>query len=782
MVQIPEFRAKTGITSQTGTRTRPVPDITAAAAAPFEAAADLASDVQRVSARFYEAQKSLQRKTEASKQIDYLIKGDENNPGLNQLMFDAQNNPDTNTALPNFQNGFNNHKKNILSGIQDPVVKQLVESKADELYTNNYIDVQSAVWKNVRENSIKTLEDNLNLEFNQYITAGGNNSKKLSAEQNIAKLIQDANNDGLGLPDNYLDTQMQNLFTLEAELLASENPEVFLKNYENGYYNERVTPDNLVTLKKIADGKKDTLDRQSVASVKAQGTTIAAEIRDFTSITNADYFNLSTFDNLLTAAIQNDAAQKALGLPGLEKEIQQLAIIKENFNVIQKAKKSTPDEVKETLDRVRLENQRLSKDPNASPFQQNLLIQLETSLESIHSTMLTEMPNNLLNMAESFDGELKLTELNILETNTEQFLLMSNTRRQQALEISDFYNVQLQLLKEEEKQEIKQILSSGSYEDKVTVLTNLALIGRENTKDIFNQLGMDKDAAIYTHVGLMILNKGGVMDNTTMSILKGIEVSKTDRGADLDKIIKSKLAGADDAALEMLMIEYMPQAMVNNLENLMPQIQQSAEMIFMHKVSMNENNVLGKNDINLIEQLFEESIQMAAGMQIRGQEYYGGFQEFNGSKIILPQNMPNGEPFSETKRKHKSNYPTLQEMLEESLTPELLEKAFTYDFEVYDTATNSTVTQTKTILPFTREDGQLSVEDLFEREGKNIFFDDDGRLMDNVFLETAADGIYYIGIGNNDAGTAEYLRDEDGKEILLNLKKIMPDLLLAINE
>ena len=84
--------------------------------------------------------------------------------------------------------------------------------------------------------------------------------------------------------------------------------------------------------------------------------------------------------------------------------------------------------------------------------------------------------------------------------------------------------------------------------------------------------------------------------------------------------------------------------------------------------------------------------------------------------------------------------------------------------------------------PFTREDGQLSVEDLFEREGKNIFFDDDGRLMDNVFLETAADGIYYIGIGNNDAGTAEYLRDEDGKEILLNLKKIMPDLLLAINE
>ena len=775
MVQIPEFKAKTAPTSQTGTRPRPVPNITAAAAAPFEAAADLAADVQAVSTRFYEAQKSLQRKTEATKQIDYLIKGDENNPGLNKLMFDAQNNPDTNTALPQFEQAFTTHKNNILSGIEDNVVKQLVEQKADELYTTNYVDVQSSVWKNIREDSIKTLEENLNREFNSYITAGGNSAKKNTAMNSIEGYVEDAANDGIlsVSKEEYLQTQMQNLHTLEAELLASENPEVFLKNYDDGYYNEKVSPENLVTLKKLADTRKATSDKQTVAGIKTEGTAIAAEIRDFTSITNADYFNINTFNTLLAAAVQNDAAQRAVGLPGLQKEIEQLAIIEQNFNIIQKAKKSNPDEVKETLDQVRLENQRLSKDPNANPFQQKLLIQLETSLESIHSTMLTEMPNNLLNMAEGFDGELKFTELDILEQDAQTFLLASGNRRKQASEVADFYNVPLQLLKEEEKENIKQVLTTGSYDEKVTVLTNLAILGREDLKSVFVQLGMEKDASYYTHVGLMILANGGRMDNTTMSILKGAELMGTDRAKDLYTIIGEHM---DAATIPLLLVDYMPTSMVNNLENLMPQIDQSAQLIFLHKLSLNQNNILGSSSEKGIQKLYEQSIQEAAGMMKKGDEFYGGFQDFNGMKILLPQNMPNSEPYQFTK--NSSNYPTVQEMLEDALTPELLEKAFTYEFETYSTGQNTTITETKKVLPVTEIDGELSVTDLFEKEGKNIFFDDDGKFLDSIFLETADDGMYYIGLGDPNAGTAEYFRDADGRELLFNLKKIIPDLLV----
>ena len=471
--------------------------------------------------------------------------------------------------------------------------------------------------------------------------------------------------------------------------------------------------------------------------------------------------------------MQNDAAQRAVGLPGLQKEIEQLAIIEQNFNIIQKAKKANPDEVKETLDQVRLENQRLSKDPNADPFQQKLLIQLETSLESIHSTMLTEMPNNLLNMAEGFDGELKFTELDLLEQDAQTFLLASGNRRKQASEVADFYNVPLQLLKEEEKENIKQVLTTGSYDEKVTVLTNLAILGREDLKSVFVQLGMEKDASYYTHVGLMILANGGRMDNTTMSILKGAELMGTDRAKDLYTIIGEHM---DAATIPLLLVDYMPTSMVNNLENLMPQIDQSAQLIFLHKLSLNQNNILGSSSEKEIQKLYEQSIQEAAGMMKKGDEFYGGFQDFNGMKILLPQNMPNSEPYQFTK--NSSNYPTVQEMLEDALTPELLEKAFTYEFETYSTGQNTTITETKKVLPVTEIDGELSVTDLFEKEGKNIFFDDDGKFLDSIFLETADDGMYYIGLGDPNSGTAEYFRDADGKEILFNLKKIIPDLLV----
>jgi len=777
MVQIPEFTAKTTLTSQTGTRARPVPDITAAAAAPFEAAADLAGDVQKVSTRFYEAQKSLQRKTEASEKIDYLIKGDENNPGLNRLMFDAQNSTDTNTALPNFQNGFNSHKNNILSGIEDPVVKQLVEAKADELYTNNYIDVQASVWKNIRANGITTLEKNLELEFNQYINAGGNNSKKLASEQNMAKLVQDANNDGLGLPEDYLETQMQNLYTLDAEKLAYDNPEVFLKNYENGYYDKLINPENLLAIYKAADTRQGTINKKYVSSVKAQGTAIGSKVNDLEDITNADYFNITSWNNLMAEAEENHKLQISLGLPGIAEELEKLVIIKTNFDVIDKAKKSTPDKVAAEIDRVKKENTRLSKDPNANPFEQKVYIKLEESLKEIHSKMVSEIGNDLLNMAEDLDPERDFVELDFFEKDTQAFYMASQNRNKEAQEVADFYNVPLQLLKKEEREFIKDRLMNGTIEEKETLLINLAIVGGENLKDVFVNLSMEKNAAVYTHIGLLMYNNNGMPTETTRSILNGIEIIKSDRYNDLETVMKDKINVEE---YTQIAIDYAPASTSNNLKNLTAQISQAADMIFADKLYRNENNMLSNRDS--IYEAYEESIQMASGLVKKGNEYYGGWQNFGeGNKILLPQNMVNAQPFEQ--KSIDSKYPTVQEMIEEGLTAELLEEALTYDFNVYDTGTGKTITQTKTLLPYLEgEGGELKPQDLFESEGKNILFDDDGKLFENIFLETAHDGMYYIGMGNNNDGTGEYFRNKDGSEILFNLKRIVPDLLLKLNE
>lgn len=777
MVQIPEFKATTTPTNQTGTRTRPVVDITAAAAAPFEAAAEMASDVQKISTRFYEAQKSLQRKTEAAEKIDYLIKGDENNPGLNKLMFDAQNDPNTNTALPNFEKGFNNHRDNILSGISDPVVKQLVTSKSNELYTNNYVDVQSSVWKNIRKNATTTLEESIKLEFNQYLGAGGNTAKKNAALQNILKLIEDANKDGLGLPENYYDTQLKNLYTLEAETLAYENPGVFLENLNNGYYDDKIDPENRTTLFKSATTRQETLGNKYKATLNSVTTSITNEISDLEDITNSDYMNVTTLDNIKQKIIQHDAALKAAGLPGMEDELERITIIETNFDIIQKAKQSNPDAVKATLDDVRLRSKRLSKDSNADPFQQKLLIKLEESLEKIHSKMITDMKDNLLNMAEEFDPERKITELDFLEQNTDKFYQLSQGRNEQANEVANFYNVPLQLLKKEEREYIKKIFETGDLDQITTVLTNLAIVGKENLKDVFVNLGMEKNAAVYTHVGLMMLNNGGLETEASRSILMGIQASKSDRSSDLEKVIKDKVGAIE---ISQLIVDYMPTSTVTNLENLTAQIDQAAKFIFMDKISRNENGILQGSNKDILA-AYEQSIQMASGLTKRGNEYYGGWQDFgDGNKILLPQNMINSDPYNRIK--NKSDYPTVKEMIEESLTPELLEKAFTYDFNVYDSATGKTIKETRVNVPYTEIDGELKIQDLFEPEGKNVLFDDDGKLMDDIFLETAHDGMYYIGLGDNNDGTGEYFRDASGKEILFNLKVIVPDLLAKANE
>jgi hypothetical protein len=779
MVQIPEFKSKTTPTSQTGTRARPVVDVTSAAQAPFEGLMGLASDVQKVSTRFYEAQKSLQRKTETSELVDYLIKGDDQSPGLNKLMFDAKSNPNTNTALPNFEKSFQNHRNTIASGIKDNVVKTLFNNKADELYTNNYIDVQSAVWKNVRENSVKTLNNNIELEFNQYLNAGGNTAKKNTSLANIEKLILDANNDGLGLPEDYSKTQIDSLYTLEADRLATDNPELFLQNLDNGYYNDKIDPENLNTLYKSAQSKILTQNKKSISNIKAEGKNIKSDVNELIDIMNSEAFNISTYNNLMTKALQNHEIQIANGLEGIPNVIEDLQIAKYGFDVVQQAKTSTPDDVKSLIDNVKLQKERLSKDPNATIFEQKALITLEEKLGSIHSKMLTESKDDILNMAESFDPAIQIAELNLFETDTQSFYNQSEKRHTQANEIADFYNQPVQYLKKEEKEGIKKILNNGTYEEIQSVLTNLTILGKEDSKQIFVNLGLESEAPVLTHLGLLIYNNNGKMTATTDAILSGIIASRSDNTKDNFKIMKSKMS--DASALATVMSDYLQPSLQKNMTNTMSQIEQSAEYIFMDKISRNENDILNANDKE-IKQMYEESIQIASGLHKRNNNYYGGFQDFgDGNKIILPQNMPNGNAFTLNNKKN-TGFATMKELLQDRITPELLEKSLTFESDIFDTGTNKTVTQKNTILPFDSETGlEMKIEDFFEPDIDSpwykMFFDDDGEFYDDVFFETAGDGVYYFGIGNPNSSESQYFLDKDGKEVIINIKNILPELL-----
>ena len=136
--------------------------------------------------------------------------------------------------------------------------------------------------------------------------------------------------------------------------------------------------------------------------------------------------------------------------------------------------------------------------------------------------------------------------------------------------------------------------------------------------------------------------------------------------------------------------------------------------------------------------------------------------------------MPNGEPFTYYKDQSRDDIPDLKSILEEKLTLELLEKAFTHNVPVYDSGTDKMIDTKKLILPIGSGGKNISLESFLVEEG---LFSDDKVFSPNLYLETAGDGLYYLLNGNPNTGEALYYIDEDGDEVIFNLNNILADLL-----
>lgn len=732
MVQIPEFKSKTTPTSQTGTRARPVVDVTAAAQAPFEGLMGLASDVQKVSTRFYEAQKSLQRKTETSELVDYLIKGDDQSPGLNKLMFDAKINPNTNTALPNFEQGFKNHRNTIASGIKDEVVKTLFNNKADELYTNNYVDVQSAVRKNLIENSIRTLGKNIELEFNQYLNAGGNTAKKNSSLENIEKLILDANKDDLGLPEDYFQTQRNSLYTLEASTLTADNPELFLQNLENGYYNDKLDPVNTVAFRNKAIGEIEAKNKTAIANHKTQVKVVVSEKDEITDVTKkgilvgvADYINnkqkLNELNNI----------SKYLGLPNLDKEINELDAYYLNAGKLDSLRKYTRNDF---IDQLEAERDILNglENPTEISIKKNLV----DNMEKILTDMNQEIPDNMLGYYEKIQENFTLPEIDFTKPlSTEEYFSRYSIANKAKNQIDPRIDTQYAT-----KNEILNIANTLKGTDKnaiETTLSNLYLIAQEDTPTFIKSILPNIDPGI-SHAAALL--QGG-RTTTTNQIIEGFIGLQNDNNQLLyDQFIKDKelteeIVNMSDTILSADFRNQHPQTSIN--------IKEAADLIFFDKVVKNTNNIRNKNN-NKIRDIYIESIQLAAGLSYkRDGKPYGGFAEYQeGNYILLPPNMVNGD--------YDSDSPNIKEILEDRMDLNLLEKSLGGS------------------IPIDPEGNEVPIES---------FLNEDGGIKDAFYFETIGRGQYYITAGNPVNFDVSYYKDSRGRPIIFNLEIIADELL-----
>jgi phage shock protein A len=746
MVQIPEFKAKTQITSQTGTRARPVVDIGAAAAAPFEAAARLAGDVQKISSRFYEAQTSLQRKTETSKLIDQYLKGNENTPGLNQLSFDAQNNPDTNVALQNYQQGYKSLLANLSNGVKDPVVKRLFEDKANEIYNNEYLNVQSSVWKNIREQGQETLKNNINLETNKILNAGGNKAQEFASRINIEKLIEDANKDGLGLPENYFETTLRTIDLRKADNLVTENPNLFMQNLDSGYYNDKIDPKNLMIFKDRAIGKQESMLRTAIADVKTEVSDAKSNISDLVnplkkgkSIGVVDYQEsrieaLSVLQKALNFG-QTDLAQE------ISESIEDLDVFYENSGDIQSATFYTRNDL---IDSIKVEEEKIGniEDTKQKLRQENKV----ENLKKILTTMNEEMDDNMIGYYQSIRENIAVPEIDLLDANMPlEAIFTRNTFAQKVRNELDPRS-KVQYFTKNEKKFITETLENGNRDEIKTLLKNMSLIAGDDNIDVLSRLNVDNPAL--AHLGLLLIPGE---TPTTTAILEGYIKSRDKDNVKVFNAFQTSTFGAN--GLMSIKFDLLTPDFRNQHPKLSTQITEAADYIFMNMVINDKELVRSKGEkgnvqSNVAVKLYNKAIQMAAGMTYKeGSDgkikAFGGFHEYKeGNYILLPQNIANSDL--------SDGVSSVKELLENNLTDDLLSQSLSS--VPYDP-------MSKTEIPLMS------------------FFNEDGGLKDSLYLETIGDGEYYITYGNPVTFNTAYYKDKQGKPIIFNMRSVGEELM-----
>jgi len=766
MVQIPEFKAKTGLTSQTGTRARPVPDITAAAQAPFTAAAELAGDVQKVSTRFYEAQKSLQRKTEATKLIDQYLKGDENTPGLNQLSFDAQYNPDTNIALSQYQQGSDSLIKNISSGIKDPVVKQIFTSKANEIYNQEYLNVETSVWKNIREQGEKTLQENINYEINKIVGAGKNKAQEFASKINIEKLLEDSARDGIPMPDGYFETVMKTVEQRKAEKLVSDNPSVFLENYKNGFYDKKIEPKTLNILYNKAQSEIETGIKTLKAGVKSDISDFKSDVNDFLEVTkNPNLFgSLTDLQDLYTRADVLIEYSKQFGLddeitPLLEK----INSAAENFQNITLMRNSPLTDVQAELTRVTRQNTENAMSGKGVTVAES---DYQSNLEKLVGKMETMINSDILNMAEDF-GIASVPDINFLESDFDTFKQEADNYRAIVTQISNRYDrSEVQYFKPEAIDNIKNYTKTADFDGMTTMLRNITYMAGDDAAIALGELS--KSVPMFSQVGFMMLMNDGRHTEITKNMLDGwLKVRDSETNQKIVEAYKINNLGNDDGFFSITS-KLLPLSLDEILPQTKNQIYDGAKYLFYNKVL--ESPTLRKYALETTDPTLEDeamdawemSIQEAAGLIKYGDGYYGGITEFGDDNyVILPQEMKNGTV--------DKTFTDLKTFLEDTLDQELFDLA---------TATYETPNMTEEGIKF-KEPGQEFLPKINRPfyEGKEFLVEDLFENKDKIYLKNTEEyGKYHIYFNNPNGDIYNIYKDKDGKEIVFDLSAILPRL------
>ena len=687
----------------------------------------------------------------------------------------ANRDPDTENALGNWENGIKNLKNELTRGIKDLYTKQLIEQELDENIALERAKVSSNINKNVLDqseiifqNEVETLKNNIirNSQGSAYIDV--TSLDKLIGEENI---IYQRYNQGLlklngtpVTPDIYIEAVKKDIFTVMAENMAKEQPKRFDLYDRGGFWDDKLSTENIENFRNKADTAIAAGEANVIANIKEQKSILNNQIDIFTNPASAEYFGSEAdYETLMLRGTDLIRDLTGLGLITEAQEVQKhLITLREKhavYHTIQDLKHTSVDNI--NLEYLRIK--KIANTPGSDPLSSVLL----GEVEKLKNYVNDKKNSDPIGLAEELWG-FQVPRINWMESDQNKFAENIQLYQNQMGYIKNKLGLTNHpIFRPDDLPQINNIFKTGSREEILLLSQNVAAVSGMYANDAFTEL--TTSAPAMAHLGkLLNLNNGNLTD-ATEHLVNGYIEMRNENIADMVNKVKINNQPFLDG------VEAMMGDVLNEKEETAHQISQSTKYIFASMIAeSSELRGLIKDESfehPTLVKAHKKAMQLAAGLIVTPEGAKGGIELYNGKPIIIPQEKLNGtlRSFDLHKEFRDSDAPPLEVLLDNYLTNELLFLA------------TGSVSATPVDAPDAYMNG-MPVE--FDFNGKMI-----GELQANhlfgdynkIYLQTNDLGEYFILFGDPGA-EHEYYKTRYGRRVVLNINRILPQLMEAYNE
>jgi len=700
----------------------------------------------------------------------------------NELAIISSENPNTNEAWKEYISDGNRIAKNKIKNFNDKVAEGVAQMEWESYLSTASLSVMSTLRKTVI-NKAKLIFDK-EVEDYKYDFHHGNNSERLKAMSQLwgdNGIVYVAYKDGLlpsgETPDTYIAKLKKEVYEVEGERMAKEQPERYLFLMKGAYFKDKLTTPKIEDFETIARNKIAGKTNALRTELRTAKTNFNSKITNFIDLTKPEYFGSeATYSTLL---YEGQALIKHLKDNGLIPEsdavrlqLQKLISAKHNHVAITALQQLPLEQVRDFTNSITA----ILTDDSGTDFYEKRVINingnevrvtadLEEHAKKLVSFMEQHWNSDIFKIADAFG--LAAPSIDWMEKNPNKFMEQAQVYGQFAYGLATQYNLdEPQFFRTTDLQQIKDMFQNGNKEEIMTLARNVNMISGTWSNSAFRELSNSSPAM--AHLGmLMSLNDGGSTSSTELLVNGWVDMRNPEKAATIASLqLTNNTHGYKDV------FEEMTGNMLDTADETFRNITEASKFIFASLVGDNEilrQQAIDNPESADLQETYRLAIQMAAGMVQTNDGEMGGIEKYNNKPIIIPQEKHNGHL--------DGKQPSLEFLLENYMTDEMLFKGTALISNRY-MGTQESITFTglpnayMNNMPFDRgKQTEITAEELFKEQG-----------YDKIHLETTDYGEYFILFNAPGDPAREYYKNKRQENITLNINRILPDLIKAWKE